>query len=119
MPDAAVTSVNCACGGVGGGGGGGGLVAAGALPPPPPQEAIIDPRPRATMSAMVKECQKGRHVSCVFIMLFRISTDQKISSAPRLDQVHDHDVAVAERKMIGVALLLHALDLRHILKKHR
>ncbi len=38
--------------------------------------------------------------------------------APRLDQVHDHDVAVAERKMIGVALLLHAIDLLNILKKH-
>ena len=49
----------------------GGLVAAGALPPPPPQEAIIDPKPRATKSAMVKECQIGRPVSCVFIMLFR------------------------------------------------
>ncbi len=28
-------------------------------------------------------------------------------------------MAVAERKMIGVALLLHAFDLYHILKKYR
>ena len=43
----------------------------------------------------------------------------QILGAPRLDQVHDHDVAVAERKMIRVALLLHAFDLCHVLKKHR
>ncbi len=48
-------------------------MAAGALPPPPPQEAIIDPRPRATMSAMVKESQAGRDVSWVFIMLLPFS----------------------------------------------
>ena len=64
-------------GGVVGGGGGGGLVATGALPPPPPQEAIIDPRPRATMNAMVKESQAGRDVSCVFIMLLPIF-DRKV-----------------------------------------
>ncbi len=54
-------------------------MAAGALPPPPPQEAIIDPRPSATMSAMVNERQADRDVSCVFIMLFRIF-DRQIHS---------------------------------------
>ncbi len=43
----------------------------------------------------------------------------KMLSAPRLNQIHDHDLAVAERNILGVALLLHAFDLYHILKKYR
>ncbi len=39
-------------------------------------------------------------------------------SVPRLDQIHDHDVTIAEREMISVTRLLYAFDLRQILKKY-